>query len=389
MYPLSAVKRCFRNGKLTTEEKLMAVQRVKNGETKASVSRDINVPESTLRGWYKNADKLKFLSERDSANKKSTDEFAANLSSSVVNKQANTSNEWHPLQSRNKSIALKDSDGVVDLTVLDERQQNSRRYGFTNNHNTDQMKNGSNLTSSSSEPFYDSVYNSGPWTHNQTVGTTTDPSKKPNNSISQPWIGFNSFHHPMPSHTLNLPVPPLPIIPTASGSNDAKESMLLWQLHDFNQSVIERIAGCSSANKSATNFRLPDGLNISATPVVQPIENSHHDSVKLSTPKAPPKSEPIVNRKQDAINEYHDNNNNNNNNNCIAANNKENCTEIVDASEAMKYAEKFSRWVQTYSDPTLTHQDVLRFEQLLGKVRKIVERRNNDTVQNMKIRRRK
>lgn len=44
---------------LSVEEKLSAVQRVHNGESKASVARLIGVPESTLRGWCKNEMKLR------------------------------------------------------------------------------------------------------------------------------------------------------------------------------------------------------------------------------------------------------------------------------------------------------------------------------------------
>ncbi|XP_067619905.1 protein distal antenna-related-like [Eurosta solidaginis] len=46
---------------LTPNDKVRAIQRIQNGETKASVSRAIGVPESTLRGWCKNEKKLRFM----------------------------------------------------------------------------------------------------------------------------------------------------------------------------------------------------------------------------------------------------------------------------------------------------------------------------------------
>ncbi|XP_017479900.1 PREDICTED: protein distal antenna-related-like [Rhagoletis zephyria] len=52
-------KRPLRN--LTPHDKIRAIQRIHKGETKASVSRDIGVPESTLRGWCKNEQKLRFM----------------------------------------------------------------------------------------------------------------------------------------------------------------------------------------------------------------------------------------------------------------------------------------------------------------------------------------
>lgn len=49
---------------LTASDKIDAIQRIHNGESKASVARDIGVPESTLRGWCKNEDKLRSMSRQ-------------------------------------------------------------------------------------------------------------------------------------------------------------------------------------------------------------------------------------------------------------------------------------------------------------------------------------
>ncbi|XP_017466930.1 PREDICTED: protein distal antenna [Rhagoletis zephyria] len=49
---------------LTPSDKIHAIQRIHDGESKASVARDIGVPESTLRGWCKNEDKLRFMSRQ-------------------------------------------------------------------------------------------------------------------------------------------------------------------------------------------------------------------------------------------------------------------------------------------------------------------------------------
>lgn len=49
---------------LSAHEKMDAIRRVHDGESKASVARDIGVPESTLRGWCKNEDKILYLSRQ-------------------------------------------------------------------------------------------------------------------------------------------------------------------------------------------------------------------------------------------------------------------------------------------------------------------------------------
>ncbi|KAL1129549.1 hypothetical protein AAG570_012494 [Ranatra chinensis] len=51
---------------LSVREKLEAIRRVHEGESKASVARVIGVPESTLRGWCKNEDKLHAMAVKGS-----------------------------------------------------------------------------------------------------------------------------------------------------------------------------------------------------------------------------------------------------------------------------------------------------------------------------------
>ena len=53
---------------LSACDKIMAIQRIHDGESKASVARDIGVPESTLRGWCKNEDKLRCMSRQSLEN---------------------------------------------------------------------------------------------------------------------------------------------------------------------------------------------------------------------------------------------------------------------------------------------------------------------------------
>ncbi|XP_073819904.1 protein distal antenna [Musca autumnalis] len=64
---------------LTPSDKVHAIQRIHDGESKASVARDIGVPESTLRGWCKNEDKLRFMSRQAAAEKYGNDSLTVKL----------------------------------------------------------------------------------------------------------------------------------------------------------------------------------------------------------------------------------------------------------------------------------------------------------------------
>lgn len=41
---------------VSMDDKERAIARIRNGETKAGISRELGVPESTVRGWVKRAD---------------------------------------------------------------------------------------------------------------------------------------------------------------------------------------------------------------------------------------------------------------------------------------------------------------------------------------------
>ncbi|XP_017005307.2 protein distal antenna [Drosophila takahashii] len=64
---------------LTPRDKIHAIQRIHDGESKASVARDIGVPESTLRGWCKNEDKLRFMSRQSTTDNLCADSLGDKL----------------------------------------------------------------------------------------------------------------------------------------------------------------------------------------------------------------------------------------------------------------------------------------------------------------------
>ncbi|XP_053680418.1 protein distal antenna-like [Anopheles nili] len=71
---------------LTATDKIDAIQRIHDGESKASVARDIGVPESTLRGWCKNEEKLRYMSRQsvENAEKLSSEATAAALTAAAA-----------------------------------------------------------------------------------------------------------------------------------------------------------------------------------------------------------------------------------------------------------------------------------------------------------------
>ncbi|XP_055300983.1 protein distal antenna [Sitodiplosis mosellana] len=71
---------------LTAGDKIDAIQRIHDGESKASVARDIGVPESTLRGWCKNEEKLRNMSRQSQPldNKLSLDKLTEKMAGDAI-----------------------------------------------------------------------------------------------------------------------------------------------------------------------------------------------------------------------------------------------------------------------------------------------------------------
>lgn len=72
---------------LTAGDKIDAIQRIHDGESKASVARDIGVPESTLRGWCKNEEKLRNMSRQTQPmdNKLNLDKLTEKMAGDAIN----------------------------------------------------------------------------------------------------------------------------------------------------------------------------------------------------------------------------------------------------------------------------------------------------------------
>lgn len=393
---------------VSANERLNAVQRIEAGESKASVSRNINVPESTLRGWCKNYTKLQLkLSENNDSsfatNKPTEKQIEHNVAQNfVTNKRPK--HDYHSSKSRDV-IDFTNTDKPIPASLQGPIQSydvtQSKGWVSPPDMNLTQFKNLSNLHSLQGlnnfqnkglySPYVDTVFNYPRdakffYPNNQPIAGsqksyTSIPSPV---STSSPVLTSLASHGSSPS----LPMPSISltaqaISPTTPALNDAKSEILLWQAHNFNQSLIERMSEKSPTNFNNNNIYMPEDLSVRRRPVIQPIktEVEQEHAVNLSIASKNEPSE-IINKRQDALK----NTVTNINNNVVEQDSDAGMTGLLDA---IQNAEKFSKWFDNYSDPTITTQDVLRFEKLLGKVRKIVERKSNPSVQKLKVHRRK
>lgn len=368
MVPFAPGRRSGRSGRLSPKEKLIAMQRVISGESKASVARYFNVPESTLRGWFKSVDRIQMFAERQ-----------------LLNEQVRASSSTIPRYDMAKALAPNQLPQLVQYKSNGSSDSSSSGIGSSNTSNLSDVI---DLTTPGKQFDEYEPHRSGSFQSIGSISSNNSEISEPksvsslsssvsfqettpmNNLVKQDSVGSTNVHSSISGHSSNLSLPPTPTTPQSPAVSVGTNQ--LWQIHEFNQRVIERMARISATSESVGssdfNFNLPEGLSIRPSPAVQPV----------CSPKI--KSTTLVDREQEvSTSEKMLTNNNNNNNN-------ENY-ESIEPLEAMRYAERFAKWFQTYSDPTLTTQDVMRFEQLLGKVKKIVERQRSGAVEKMKQRR--
>lgn len=101
---------------LSVQEKVHAIDRVHEGESKASVARDIGVPESTLRGWCKGEEKLRGIVARSNGGNPSVADTPSSIDDSFEK-----STKFNHVESQSNSNANQKR----DYFSLDETLQQS------------------------------------------------------------------------------------------------------------------------------------------------------------------------------------------------------------------------------------------------------------------------
>lgn len=233
----------------------------------------------------------------------------------------------------------------------------------------------------------------------------------------------------MPSTTTSSTPPPLSLTPQTNSStptsDDTKNSAWFWQWCKYNQLGSAMMNNKNCNDNRDNSKQIYDNIlfshltkdmkeySDSPSPSNSNINNNANTPEDLSKPNRSSPITPVQSIKMEMESEMNDTaispsispipdqpeelserqaalDNilyNNNNNNVVVKN--ESDSELNVASEGVQYGEKFLKWLESYSDPTITALDFLQFRTLLSKLRKSAERINNPVLESSKIRRRK
>lgn len=355
---------------LTAHEKLEAIRRVHEGESKASVARDIGVPESTLRGWCKNEDKISYLSRQSSP--ESNDDIEPKEKRTKVEEQPYNLSMKTRYQDVTKS-EMEAAKTIADLSMKMEPQKPSNQselmklsveFGL----NRPEFFTPSNTTSNDVVNTLFLQWNNLVMQQQQLLQQKTTPLKKDMSC----GIITNSTE----------PKPP-PTLPKREKTHSMEDPISHWLKAQQAMMMASQIPTTTTTTTTPTVTehdnsswfwkwykQVASGQTTADKPILyQHLTRSRDvENIEQRANKSTAKTRAVL-----------DNLLFNNNNN-VPTGRKE---ELSEVEEALVHGEKFLKWLETCSEPSVSTVQIMQFKTLLNNVRSGVERKNGD-VQNLK-----
>lgn len=431
---------------LSAHEKLDAIRRVHDGESKASVARDIGVPESTLRGWCKNEDKISYLSRQSSPetdesleaqikkpkmddissqpynlslkssgnmfSDSKTDLIKINESAKISLKEASKSTGNLNERERNRAELARlsvelglnrpemflpslnvSASNLADLTtnigllaqwnaLLMQQHQHQQKLqvpkkvatqseitGLPSSHTgllttVDQDKSNFGITDKPS--VQESVWY---WLKSQQsmLGMGQTHSKL-SNSISS----ISNLNNATTSNASCLPS----VTPSASNiSSDQSASLNNWYKHLSSQQTIRQESKPILYHQLTKELQSKHSIT---PPLVSPepvADQQNAENLSLHDEKQKQSDINHSSKIRSVLDNLLFNNNNN-----VSVINKDNKEDelFLSQSEAVEHGEKFLKWMEACSDPSVTAMQIMQFRTLLNNIKSGADKKNGD-----------
>ncbi|XP_057654695.1 protein distal antenna-like [Diorhabda carinulata] len=417
---------------LTAHEKLDAIRRVHDGESKASVARDIGVPESTLRGWCKNEDKISYLSRQSSPE---TDE---SLDRSTLNKKPKLDESFN--QPFNLSLRTNNSYTIpTDTKPLNLHNNTKSNVAESTlkstNHVSERERNRAELARLSVELGLNRPEMFMP---NNTNNLSLLSDLSTNISLITQWNSILTQQQmkaqqqpPNKIDTTNAVSSSNNLLTTVDQNNcqlpkdvqSVQDSVWYWlssqqMLNNMNNSVPTssvnnqtELTDESSVNNFWEDFgnypkKGPSlwkwlnqlayrGLGVNDPILYQQLTKNISPKSAVSIPDQQNAENLSLKDEKQKLLEKASNNkvravldNILLNNNITVTENKRSKDEDLDKQrEALLHGEKFLKWLESCSDPTVTAVQIMQFRLLLNNVKNGVDRKNSDTQNKTKVKR--
>lgn len=424
---------------LTAHEKLVAIHRVHDGESKASVARDIGVPESTLRGWCKNEDKISYMSRQSSPETdEATNEHKEKRQKmddvlQPYNLSLKTSNGFSPNSEIRYPADFPKGEADKSKTAADLSTKSDKPKSTS--HMTEKEKNRAELTllgnliASNGVDFrsvlamaqyYDIMMqqhphlfqkNTQPKKISALADSSSSSSAAPAGGLlttvkteiehkqkSTPKLPRTSENRLSPSdeNTLYwmrtyglLPAANLDGLPTTSPLPSTTSSAAsLTNTASVNGSADAHTPWYSRFYKqTGTTTHLQAQISVPEKPILyqqltKTKDYSNTENISISAkPEEKPRSTNPIKRRSALDNLLYCTNNN-------VHNDSKQTEEVFSRMEALEHGEKLLMWLETCSDePSITKFHLMQLRSLLDNIRSGVDRKNGDAQNKTKVKR--
>lgn len=419
---------------LTAHEKLDAIRRVHDGESKASVARDIGVPESTLRGWCKNEDKISYLSRQSSPEtedsipgepkekKQKVDEILQPYNLSLKAAAYNiTPNSSDPTDLSSKSDAADKSKIAADLSMKADTPKSSTHISERERNRAELARLSVELGLNRPEVFLPNLKTTATSNSSGTtdLGSNIGLLAQWNNILLQQQLlqsGNNKKVTAAPADTSsNLVSSSGGLLTTTTKLEEQKK---LPKMDNKQPSVEDSVwywlktqqAMLMASNPTST--AAPNGSSSNGTPDQNHSwfwkwykQFAYQQQAQLPTPDKPilyqqlTKSKDTENTTEEKLLPPVKSSSKSravldnlllNNNNVVA-----NSTEVLkntdnllsSQAEALEHGEKLLQWLDTCSVPSITAMQIMQFRYLLNNIRSDIDRKNGEAHNKAKVRR--
>lgn len=386
---------------LSAHEKMDAIRRVHDGESKASVARDIGVPESTLRGWCKNEDKILYLSRQstpetdDSEPREKKPRYEHNGIHEPYNLSVKIDSP--PLEKDETALNLTKDHPSPKLVTSTVNTLNINVNTQMNQQMSERERNRAELTRLAMElglnkpemflPTNQNLTDPAQW--NQIITQATQQAIAATNKVTkQLRHSFPVTQNLLPStHMATQKIKPK-LEKTLEPQQSVDDSVWYWL------KTQQAMLGLVSQNTPQTGvdpnsswfwkwykqFYTPQN---SDTVLYQQLTKDTENQNKIEKPKTQ------NNKARAVLDNLLLNNNNNNEVPTLSVTQPEKTekTEELSTSEALEHGEKFLKWLECFSDPSVTAMQVLQFRYLLNNVRSCTDRKNTTEAPKMKVKR--
>ncbi|XP_063978487.1 protein distal antenna-like [Diachasmimorpha longicaudata] len=393
---------------LSASEKMEAIQRVHEGESKASVARDIGVPESTLRGWCKSEQKIRGMARNSSTPDSEAHSPISSAANLTIAHNNHSSEEEGPCAKRSKVEMPASSSYTNENSENDARMSEASRIDYMTNlmtsmagmrpENSALLLQQLSLLSGGANPLAKGLLNMPMVPHSSAVGlvenglqytksNAVNAVKRHSLSAIAPAqteaVKSSRKSLPPAAEAPHTPVPTSPRKTSDTTTREKKDNQPNYQNHQNRR-----------ADETLWMWLRQQQQLLGQQSAAFNLSNNQGDGSwfwqwykQYNYPSPPQTATPVAKKSPSKTRALLDsvlcNNNNENVNHFIVGEESDERESGISSEEAIEHGEKFVQWLEKCSEPAVSRVQLIQFKYLIDNL-KACRKKNTTAKQSRK-----